>query len=65
MKLPIGQLIKITLDEREQPLLAIVIRKLDDDYELAWTLDNKVVKDVMSREELIRAFTSGYYKLVL
>jgi hypothetical protein len=65
MKLPIGQLIKITLDEREQPLLATVIRKLDDDYELAWTLDNKIVKDVMSREELIRAFTSGYYKLVL
>ena len=65
MKLPIGQLIKITLDEREQPLLATVIRKSDDDYELAWTLDNKVVKDVMTREELIRAFTSGYYKLVL
>jgi hypothetical protein len=45
--------------------LATVVRKLDDDYELAWTLDNKIVKDVMTREELIRAFTSGYYKLVL
>tara|TARA_R100001015_G_scaffold18443_2_gene11617 strand:- start:675 stop:872 length:198 start_codon:yes stop_codon:yes gene_type:complete len=65
MKLLIGQLIKITLDEREQPLLATVIRKLHDDYELAWTLDNKVIKHVMTREELIKAFTSGHCKLVI
>jgi hypothetical protein len=65
MKLPIGQLIKINLDERDPPLLAIVTKSLEDAYELTWSAGGRMISDISSHDQLRYEFSHGYYKLVL
>ena len=66
MKLPIGQLIKITLDERDPPLLAIITDDFNNGaYELTWSAEGKMISTITSREQLVYKFSHGDYKLVL
>jgi hypothetical protein len=66
MKLPLGQLIKITLDERESPLLAIVTNYFNNgSYELTWSVGDRIISTITSREQLVYKFSHGDYKLVL
>lgn len=66
MKLPIGQLIKIKIEESREPLLAIITKDLGEgSYELTRAAGNKIIKSVVSHEEFLHNFSSGYFKLVL
>ena len=65
MKLPLGQLIKIVIDEREPPLLAVVTKKLDDAYELTWSSGHKMIKQIITCHDLLDEFSAGHYKLVI
>jgi len=65
MKLPIGQLIKIDLDEREPPLLAIVTKSLEGAYELTWSAGGRMISETTSHDRLRYEFSHGYYKLVI
>tara|TARA_R110000824_G_scaffold132610_2_gene295180 strand:+ start:2354 stop:2557 length:204 start_codon:yes stop_codon:yes gene_type:complete len=66
MKLPIGQLIKITLDERDPPLLAIVTDDFNNGaYELTWSAEGRMISTITSHDQLVDKFSHGYYKLVL
>jgi hypothetical protein len=66
MKLPIGQLIQITIDENREPLLAIVTDECGNGtYELTRVVDEKVIKSLIPYHELVRNFSSGHFKLIL
>jgi len=66
MNLPIGQLIKIIIDETREPLLAVITKDLGSGtYELTRTTGNKIIKDVVTHEEFVYNFSSGHFKLVL
>ena len=66
MKLPIGQLIKITIEEARDPLLAVITKDFGEgSYELTRFTGVKIIKSVVTHEEFLHNFSSGYYKLVV
>tara|TARA_B100001123_G_scaffold395391_1_gene476925 strand:- start:263 stop:466 length:204 start_codon:yes stop_codon:yes gene_type:complete len=66
MNLPIGQLIKIIIDDTREPLLAVITKDLGSGtYELTRSTGNKIIKDVITYEEFVYNFSSGHFKLVL
>jgi|TARA_R110000824_G_scaffold36350_1_gene113081 hypothetical protein len=66
MKLKLGQLVKIIIEEEKDPLLAIVTKKHDNgDYELSWNVQDNTLSDTIPHHKLIEKFSKGHYKLVL